>query len=85
MDSADKTDAREVARRAGIDLDLLDSNLELTYEQRALRHREALGKVMAYEETGGIKLPENVIIRRTRSGVELLLKVNDGYNVQSIT
>jgi hypothetical protein len=34
--------ALENARRAGFDLDLLDSNLALTHEQRALRHESAL-------------------------------------------
>ena len=34
--------ALEDARQAGFDLDLLDSNLALTPEQRALRHESAL-------------------------------------------
>lgn len=72
------------SRRAGIDLDLLDTNLALTYEQRWLKHNEALEKVRDYEDTAGIKLPLNTIIRRTKSGVELLFKVDDGYNVQRI-
>lgn len=76
--------ALEDARRAGIDLDLLDSNLALTYEQRWQRHDEALGKVRAYEKSAGVRLPEGAIIRRGKSGVELLLKVNDGYEVQRI-
>lgn len=82
MDQPDQ--ALEEARRAGIDLDLLDTNLALTYEQRWLKHDEALEKVRTCEETVGVKLPPNTIIRRTKSGVELLLKVDDGYNVQRI-
>ncbi len=44
--------ALEDARRAGIDLDLLDSNLALTYEQRVLRHESALELVWALREAG---------------------------------
>jgi hypothetical protein len=44
--------ALEDARRAGIDLDLLDTNLALTYEQRALRHESALELVLALREAG---------------------------------
>ena len=44
--------ALEVARRAGIDLDLLESNLALTYEQRVLRHESALELMLALKETG---------------------------------
>jgi len=76
--------ALEEARRAGIDLDLLDSNLALAYEQRWLQHDAALAKVRAYEKRVGTCLPADTIIRRTRSGVELLLKVHDGYDVQHI-
>ncbi len=47
------TDQRlEEARRAGFDLDLLDSNLALTPEQRALRHASALELVQALREAG---------------------------------
>ena len=42
--------ALEEARRAGIDLDLLDSNLALTYEQRVLRHESALELMLALRE-----------------------------------
>jgi hypothetical protein len=42
----------EDARRAGIDLDLLDSNLALTYEGRVLRHESALELVLALREAG---------------------------------
>lgn len=38
------------ARRAGIDLDLLDSNLALSYEDRVLRHASALELVCALRE-----------------------------------
>ena len=44
--------ALEDARRAGIDLDLLDSNLALTYEERVLRHESALELVLALREAG---------------------------------
>lgn len=44
--------AIEEARRAGIDLDLLDSKLALTYEQRVLRHESALELVFALREAG---------------------------------
>lgn len=44
--------AIEEARQAGIDLDLLDSNLALTYEQRALRHESALELMLALREAG---------------------------------
>lgn len=40
------------ARRAGIDLDLLDSNLALSYEDRVLRHASALELVCALREAG---------------------------------
>jgi hypothetical protein len=42
--------ALEEARRAGIDLDLLDTKLALTYEERVLRHESALELVMALRE-----------------------------------
>lgn len=76
--------ALDEARQAGIDLDLLDSNLALTYEQRWLKHDQALEKVRVYEKSVEIRIPDNTIIRRTKSGIELLLKVNDGYDVQRI-
>lgn len=76
--------AIEEARRAGIDLDLPDSNLALTYEQRWLQHDATLAKVRAYEKRVGTCLPVDTIIRRTRSGVQLLFKVHDGYDVQHI-
>ena len=44
--------ALEEARRAGIDLDLLDSNLALTHEQRVLRHESALELMLALREAG---------------------------------
>lgn len=46
--------ALEEARRAGIDLDLVDSNLALTYEQRVLRHESALELVWALREAGAV-------------------------------
>ena len=42
--------ALEEARRAGIDLDLLDSNLALSYEERVLRHESALELVWMLQE-----------------------------------
>lgn len=45
--------ALEEARRAGIDLDLLDTKLALTYEERVLRHESALELVMALREAAG--------------------------------
>ena len=44
--------ALEDARRAGIDLDLLDTNLALTYEERVLRHESALELASALREAG---------------------------------
>jgi hypothetical protein len=46
--------ALEEARRAGIDLDLMESNLSLTYEQRVLRHESALELVLALREAGAV-------------------------------
>lgn len=46
--------ALEDARRAGIDLDLLDSNLALSYEERVLRHDSALELVFALRAAGNI-------------------------------
>ncbi len=76
--------AIEEARRAGIDLSLVDSNLALSYEQRWLKHDQALQKAKAYEESTGIKLVESDLIRCTTSGIQLLFKVNDGYDVKLI-
>jgi hypothetical protein len=50
MESPDT--ALEEARRAGIDLDLLDTNLALTCEQRVLRHESALELARALREAG---------------------------------
>jgi hypothetical protein len=44
--------ALEEARRAGIDLNLLDLNLALTYEERVLRHESALELMLALREAG---------------------------------
>jgi hypothetical protein len=44
--------ALDDARRAGIDLDLLDSNLALTYEQRVQRHESALELMLALRDAG---------------------------------
>ncbi len=44
--------AIEDARRAGIDLSLLDSNLALTYEERVLRHASAQELMWALKEAG---------------------------------
>jgi hypothetical protein len=47
--------ALEEARRAGIDLDLLDSNLALTVEQRWKQHDAALGLALKLEAAGRIR------------------------------
>ena len=52
MKPAEQTKAIEEARRAGIDLDLLDSNLALSAEERVLRHESALELVRALREAG---------------------------------
>ncbi len=44
--------AIEEARRAGIDLSLLDSNLALSYEERVLRHASAQELMWALKEAG---------------------------------
>ena len=44
----------EETRRAGIDLDLLDSNLALSYEERVLRHASALELVWVLREAGAV-------------------------------
>ncbi len=48
----DPTQALEEARRAGIDLSLLDSNLALSYEERVLRHASAQELMWALKEAG---------------------------------
>ena len=50
MDNPDQ--AIEEARRAGIDLALLDSNLALSPEQRVLRHESARELMLALKEAG---------------------------------
>ncbi len=45
-------DALEEARRAGFDLSLLDSNLALTPQERALRHESALELMLSLREAG---------------------------------
>jgi hypothetical protein len=44
--------AVEVAERAGIDLGLVDDNLRLTPEQRALQHQAALDFALEIERAG---------------------------------
>jgi hypothetical protein len=44
--------ATEEAERAGIDMSLIDENLRLTPEQRALQHDSALELVIAMEAAG---------------------------------
>jgi hypothetical protein len=44
--------ALEEARRAGLDLSLLDCNLALTYEERVLRHAAAQELKRALQEAG---------------------------------
>jgi hypothetical protein len=40
------------ARRAGIDIGLLEDNLRLTHGQRALQHQDALNLALALERAG---------------------------------
>jgi hypothetical protein len=44
--------AIELAERAGIDIGLLDDNLRLSFEQRALQHQAALDLALAIECAG---------------------------------
>lgn len=44
--------AIEVAAHAGIDLGLIDDNLRLTPEQRALQHQAALDLALEIERAG---------------------------------
>jgi hypothetical protein len=44
--------AIEAAKRAGIDLRLVDDNLRLTPEQRALQHQAALDFALEVERAG---------------------------------
>ena len=44
--------ALEAAERAGIDLGLIDDNLRLTPEQRALQHQDALDFALEVERAG---------------------------------
>lgn len=50
MESPDQ--ALEVARKAGIDLDLLDLNLAMTYEERVLHHESARSLMLALRKAG---------------------------------
>jgi hypothetical protein len=42
----------DAAERAGIDLDLVDENLHLNLEQRALQHQAALDLALEIERAG---------------------------------
>ena len=44
--------AIEEARRAGIDIGLLEDNLRLSHEQRALQHQDGLNLALALERAG---------------------------------
>ena len=72
--------ALEEARRAGIDLDLLDSNLALTVEQRWKQPDAALELVEEYETSQGEVVPEEAMIRWIRSRGRLVLEVRAGHN-----
>jgi len=76
--------ALEEARRAGLDLDLLDSNLALTPEERWRQHDVALKLVEENETTRGKVVPEEAVIRWIRSGGRLVLEVREGNNVVQI-
>ena len=67
-------DAIEEAHRAGFDVDLLDTNLALTPEERWRQHDAALELVLALEATRGRVVPDWAVIRWKRSGVGLCLK-----------
>lgn len=49
---AEPCNAIEIAVRAGIDVGLIDDNLRLTYEQRALQHQAALDFALEIERAG---------------------------------
>lgn len=49
---ADPSTALEIADRAGIDLGLIDDNLRLTFEQRAMQHQAALDFALEVERAG---------------------------------
>ncbi|HMM58352.1 MAG TPA: hypothetical protein PKD77_12300 [Rudaea sp.] len=42
----------EAARRAGIDLALVEENLRLSFEERALQHQSALDLALEIERAG---------------------------------
>ena len=50
----DPAKALEEARKAGIDLDLLDANLALSYEERVLQHDSALELALALRRAGAV-------------------------------
>lgn len=50
--SAPPKSAIEEAERAGVDLSLLDDNLSLSYDQRAIQHQEALNLALELERAG---------------------------------
>jgi hypothetical protein len=82
MNPAD--DALEQARRAGFDLDLLDTNLALTPEERWQQHDAALELVGKFEASRGKVVPEEAVIRWRRSGGRLVLEVREGNSVVQI-
>lgn len=47
-----RPNAIEEAERAGFDLSLVDDSLSLSYDQRAIRHQEALNLTLELEEAG---------------------------------
>ena len=51
-DRMGESTAIEAAARAGIDLGLIDDNLRLTPEQRALQHQAALDFALEVERAG---------------------------------
>ena len=52
MNHADQVEALEAARRAGIDLDLLDTNLALSVKERWEQHNGAMELALKLEEAG---------------------------------
>ncbi|MDD2764446.1 MAG: hypothetical protein PHE83_10780 [Opitutaceae bacterium] len=76
--------ALDEARRAGIDLDLLDTNLALSFAERWRQHEVALELVEEYEMTLGRHVSEHAVIRWRRSEGRFVIEVREGHNVVQI-
>ena len=77
-------DAIAEAHRAGFDVDLPDTNLELTPEERWRQHDAALELVLELEATRRRVVPDWAVIRWKRSGGRLVREVREGSNVVEI-